>query len=52
MNYIDPTRVLSIDYSEEERLFGVLMSNRNLCFIEEGEMQKNHGIIRSTGAEI
>lgn len=33
LNHIDPSRVLSIDYSEDERLFGVLLTNRNLCFV-------------------
>ncbi len=49
---VDHDRVLALDYSEEERLFGVLMTNRNLCFVEEGEMQKNLGVIRSSGAEV
>jgi len=31
---IDADKVLSLDYSEQERLFGVLLANRNLCFIE------------------
>jgi hypothetical protein len=41
-----------MDFSEEERLFGVLLANRNLCFIEEGEMQKSQGVIRSSGTEV
>lgn len=28
------------------------MSNRNLCFIEEGEIHKTLGVIRSTGSEV
>jgi len=31
--HVDPTKILALDYSEEERLFGVLLTNRNLCFI-------------------
>jgi WD40 repeat protein len=52
LNHIDSSRVLSIDYSDEERLFGILLTNRNLCFVEDGEMQKNHGVIRSSGNEV
>ncbi len=52
LQHIDSNRVLSLDYAEEERLFGVLMSNRSLCFIEDGEMQKNLGVMRSSGSEI
>ena len=30
----------------------MLLTNRNLCFIEDGEMQKNYGVMRSSGTEV
>lgn len=49
---VDQNKVLSIDYSEEERLFGVLMTNRKVYFIEDAEMQKSYAVLQSTGTEI
>ena len=36
INHIDERKVLSLDYAEEERIFGVLMVNRNICFVDDG----------------
>jgi WD40 repeat protein len=33
-------------------LFGVLLANRNICFVEDGELQKNLGVLRPTGNEM
>ena len=33
LQHIDSHKVLSLDYAESERLFGVLMVNRSICFI-------------------
>jgi hypothetical protein len=33
-------------------LFGVLLTNRNLVFVEDGEMQKVLGVVRSSGNEV
>jgi hypothetical protein len=50
--HVDCSRVLALDYAEEERLFGVLLTNRNLVFVEDGEMQKTVGVVRSSGNEV
>lgn len=40
---IDYQKVLSLDYSEDDRLFGLILNNHMVVFVEDGEMQKNHG---------
>ena len=52
LGHVDCGRVLAVDYAEEERLFGVLLTNRNLVFVEDGEMQKSMGVVRSSGSEV
>ena len=52
LNHTDPNKVLAIDYSEPDRLFAVLLTNRNLCFVEDAEIQKLAGVVRSTGSEV
>ena len=52
LSHVDCSRVLALDYAEEERLFGVLLTNRNLVFVEDGEMQKVLGVVRSSGNEV
>lgn len=49
MQYVDQSKILSVDYSEEDRMFGVLMNNRNVCFVEDGEIQKTVGVLRPLG---
>lgn len=52
LSHVDCSRVLAMDYAEEERLFGVLLTNRNLIFVEDGEIQKTLGVVRSSGSEV
>lgn len=33
---VDYSKVLSIDYSEDDRIFGLLMNNHRVVFIEDG----------------
>lgn len=35
LNGVDHNRVLSIDYSEDERMFGVLLNTHSVIFVED-----------------
>jgi hypothetical protein len=37
---VDHNKVLSIDYSEDDRMFGVLMNSHLVVFVEDGDMPK------------
>lgn len=49
LNGIDHNKVLSIDYSEDERIFGVLLSSHMVMFVEDGEIPKVNVDNRFTG---
>jgi hypothetical protein len=52
LSSIESTKVLSIDYCDETRTFGVLLSTHSVIFIEDGEIQKVHPQNKFMGSEV